>query len=163
MCEICKKVHSRAQHNARERILKRESEKIAKKLAIFQKTLERKYFPEKISCYGAISKHTFGYVNKSYINEYRQTTSFKDFKFQDITKPLKEKNLFYSFPLWAPNYKIIWIPENFFDEKIDAPTGKRIENQRGIFYYPGLFYNPSKEIIKYLKKNGTEVQFPSAK
>lgn len=149
MCQICNNVHSRAQYNARNRILKKEREKTVKKLTTFKKMLERKYFPGKISAFGGISKHTSKHLNGD---------SLKHFSLKDIENPLKEENVFYSFPLWAPNYKIIWIPE-YLHYKKDDNNNTKYE----IFYYPGLFCNPSKEIIEYLKKNGIEVQFPNVK
>jgi len=159
MCEICQNVRSNAQYRARKRILEAEKRKVVKKLTTFHKLLERKFFPERISEYGGLSAHTGEHLEGRFKEKILSIweSSLKCFSCTPkISNPSKGENTFYSFPKWAPDYKIIWIPSVFYYER----EGKRYTEK--VFPNQGLFYNPSQEILDLLKKNGTEVQFSSA-
>jgi len=150
MCDICKNIHTKAQHRAFKRIEKREAEKIKRRLDNFKKLLKRKFFPESTSytdC--AWSKHD----GKKFSSRFSSDNLQEDHR----EKWMKEKNVFYSFPQWAPNREIIYICYYFY--YLDGGEVRRMSSGIG----NRLIYNPPKELLAELKKRAREVQFPNAK
>ena len=153
MCNICKKVHSKDQANARKRILTGETLKIINKIEKIKKVLKRKQVKYYNSYFYARSLHT----NELIKNDFSPQACFKTcFPYNslpsdiDINSWEKEDNKFYSFKF---NKKIIVLPNYFKYKKEENTISHEIAYNKDI-----IFYNPSKEDLALLRGIGTEVQ-----
>lgn len=149
MCHICKNPRTRAQAQARARILKAERQKLSRKASNIKALLERKQFDVRdwSSYMYARSSHTGDLITKG-----RAFTS-STFPYIDLEENWvweKEKNVYYR----DKHRRYLFFPSrsfHFIDEKGEKDKVAIVP------YVSFLFLHPSSQDLKLLRMAGTEV------
>jgi hypothetical protein len=148
MCQICHNPRSKAQARAKERILKKEREKILKRIKNIFKLLSRMQLSPCNYRYYARSKHTGTYID-NWNSKLDGTPSFVNISPEHSEHFLREDNLF----CYSRERKFLFFPKSSFKYRQE---GK--EKFQSIIKIDGaIVYNPSEEDLKSLRRIGEEV------